>query len=100
MGPQSIESASALPIALALIPSLPRPLLKHLVERAIDHLDALDGDSDLEDDDGDTGIKDDPQGCDPETDFCLGHDDRSTGSFLRARDRHELRRVRRSIHAL
>ena len=71
MGLQSIESASALPIALALILSLPRPLLKHLVERAVDHLDALDGDSDLEDDDGDTGIKDDPQGCDPETTSAL-----------------------------
>jgi hypothetical protein len=44
--------ASALPLSLALsvIPSLPRPLLTRLVERAIERLDAMDGDPDLEDD--------------------------------------------------
>jgi hypothetical protein len=45
--------ATQLPLttALAIIPSLPRPLLNRLVERAIDHMDALDGDRALEDDD-------------------------------------------------
>lgn len=53
MALHSISSAAALPIALATIPSLPRPLLKRLVERAIDRLDELDGDPDLEDGDED-----------------------------------------------
>lgn len=35
--------------ALAVIPSLPRPLLNRLVERAIERLDELDGDADFED---------------------------------------------------
>lgn len=53
MALNSIGRASALPIALAIVPSLPRPFLKRLIERAIDHLDELDGDPDLEDaDDG------------------------------------------------
>ncbi len=41
----------ALPLrrALALIPSLPRPLLKRFVEQMIDRLDLEDGDPDLED---------------------------------------------------
>lgn len=44
--------ARALPIDLLLsaIPSLPRHVLDRLVERAIDHLDQLDGDPDLEGD--------------------------------------------------
>jgi hypothetical protein len=43
--------ASALPLAdaLAIIPSLPRPLLSRLVARAIERLDEMDGDADLED---------------------------------------------------
>lgn len=45
--------ARALPIDLLLsaIPSLPRQLLDRLVERAIDRIDELDGEPDLEDDD-------------------------------------------------
>jgi hypothetical protein len=44
-------SASALPLAdaLAIIPSLPRPLLSRLVARSIERLDEMDGDPDLED---------------------------------------------------
>src|SRR5690606_4094015 len=40
----------ALPLDLLLstLPSLPRAALNRLVERAIDHLDELDGDPDLE----------------------------------------------------
>ena len=34
---------------LALIPSLPRPVLARLTNRLIDRMDELDGDSDLED---------------------------------------------------
>jgi hypothetical protein len=51
-GPE-FGSASALPLAtaLAIIPTLPRPLLNRLVERAIDHMDRQDGDPDLEPDD-------------------------------------------------
>lgn len=47
----SIGSVSALPLAaaLAFIPSLPRPVLARLVERAIERLDELEGDPDLED---------------------------------------------------
>lgn len=40
-----------LDVALAVIPSLPRALLARLVERAIEHLDAMAGDCDLEEDD-------------------------------------------------
>lgn len=53
----SIGSTSALPLstALSVIPSLPRPLLARLVERAIERLDEEDGDPDLEDA---TGLED------------------------------------------
>lgn len=48
--PPSIGCVSALPLATALsvIPSLPRPLLARLVERAIERLDEIDGDEDVE----------------------------------------------------
>lgn len=51
--PHTTGGASALPLSLALsvIPSLPRPMLSRLVARAIDRLDEMDGDPDLEDDD-------------------------------------------------
>lgn len=45
------EGPSGLSTALSVIPSLPRPLLCRLVARAIEHLDEMDGDPDLEDDD-------------------------------------------------
>lgn len=50
-------SASALPLAtaLAIIPSLPRPLLSRLVARAIERLDEIDGDPDMEEDTEDCG---------------------------------------------
>ena len=49
-------NAAALPLTdlLAIIPSLPRPLLGRLVTRMIDRMDEIDGDPDLE----------------PETDLC------------------------------
>jgi hypothetical protein len=45
--------AKALPfdLALSVIPSLPRPLLARFVARAIERMDAEDGDPDLEPDD-------------------------------------------------
>lgn len=51
--PQSQGGPSGLPLsaALSIIPSLPRPLLSRLVTRAIERLDEIDGEPDLEDDD-------------------------------------------------
>lgn len=40
-----------LDVLLSALPSLPRPVLSRLVARAIDRLDEMDGDPDLEDDD-------------------------------------------------
>ncbi len=49
----STAGAQALPldVMLAAIPSLPRAILNQLVDRAIEQMDADDGDPDLEDDD-------------------------------------------------
>lgn len=51
--PHEFARTSALPLAaaLAIIPSLPRPMLSRLVARAIERLDEQDGDPDLELDD-------------------------------------------------
>ena len=96
MALHSIGGASALPIALALIPSMPRPVLKRLVARMIDRLDEIDGNADLEDDDADTGAEDDPHGFDPEDDYCLAHEDYGTGSYLTHSDIKEVRRIARA----
>lgn len=56
------RGASRLPadIALALIPSLPRPHLERLVQTLIDRMDEADGDPDLEEGDEDeSGGEDD-----------------------------------------
>ena len=60
--------ATALPLRamLATIPSLPRPILARLVARMIERLDEQDGDPDLEDDDADTSITDEPHDGDDE----------------------------------
>ena len=44
------RGASRLPadLALSLIPSLPRPVLERLAQQIIDHLDDVDGDTDVE----------------------------------------------------
>jgi hypothetical protein len=42
-----------LDVLLSMIPGLPRAALSRLTERAIDRMDELDGDCDLEDDDPD-----------------------------------------------
>ena len=41
---------ASLDAALAMLPSLPRPLLSRLVARAIERLDEIDGDTDVEPD--------------------------------------------------
>lgn len=99
MALHSIGAASALPIALALIPSMPRPVLKRLVERMIDRIDVLEADADLEDDDPDTGAEDDPLSFDPETDQCevLDH---GMGTGLMQVDRKEVRRLQQVARAL
>jgi hypothetical protein len=56
------RGAARLPadIALALIPSLPRPHLERLVQSLIDRMDEADGDTDLEPEETDhTGGEDD-----------------------------------------
>jgi hypothetical protein len=49
---QDFGGAPALPLsaALEIIPSLPRQLLSRLVARAIERLDEMDGDTDIEPD--------------------------------------------------
>lgn len=42
------DQPDALALALSTIPSLPRPLLSRIVARAIERLDEIDGDPDLE----------------------------------------------------
>lgn len=64
--------ASALPdlaAMFAVIPSLPRPLLARLTARLIDRMDEIDGDPDLEDDDPDSSVEDDPRGLVPTCQF-------------------------------
>lgn len=51
-----------LDVLLSMIPSLPRAALSRLTERAIDRMDELDGDTDLEDDD--------PAECEARDDGC------------------------------
>lgn len=95
----NLGGAKALPldIALTVIPSLPRAALERLVQRAIDHMDALDGDTDVEPEETDhTNGEDDfylaptgmGPGC-PYADCDLGvddgmEDDRSDLEFSRA----------------
>lgn len=38
----------SLDVLLSMLPSLPRPFLDRIVQKAIDHLDDLDGDTDVE----------------------------------------------------
>ena len=47
-GFRAIGSHLPLNVALAIVPTLPRPILSRLVARAIERLDELDGDADLE----------------------------------------------------
>ena len=54
----------------ARLAQIPRERLEALSEAVIASLDMMDGDPDLEPDDLDTGIDDDPRGFDPEEDMC------------------------------
>src|SRR5438105_928584 len=47
-GSRAIGSHLPLNVALAIVPTLPRPILSRLVARAIERMDELDGDADLE----------------------------------------------------
>ena len=47
-GGRAIGSHLPLNVALAIVPTLPRPVLARLVARAIERLDELEGDADLE----------------------------------------------------
>jgi hypothetical protein len=64
-GSRSIGSHMPLNVALAILPTLPRPLLARLVANAIERLDAMDGDADLEPDvteqDDEPEIDDEPE---------------------------------------
>lgn len=66
-GPINARGADdALTVALATVPSLPRPLLERWVTRAIERLDQLDGDPDLEpavDDEGERAECEDAGAC-------------------------------------
>jgi hypothetical protein len=103
------EGLQSLSLALSLIPSLPRPLLSRLVQRAIDHLDELDGDPDVEgaDSEDDPDFTKHPKrlrknmsrwygpGCQiADSDYCNGHEDRGGGWITPAerRDVHALKR--------
>ncbi len=59
MATQISGGASALPLdaALAILPSLPRPVLSRLVTRMIERLDEIDGDPEGEEDDEDCGAE-------------------------------------------
>lgn len=49
MASRAFHPPEPLDVALNIIPSLPRPLLSRLVARAIERLDEIDGDPDMED---------------------------------------------------
>ncbi|HEX8444394.1 MAG TPA: hypothetical protein VF631_12195 [Allosphingosinicella sp.] len=72
MATRATEPAT-LDFVLSAIPSLPRPVLARLTARLIDRLDEMEPNSDLEADDEDESVEDDPRGFDPEQDF--GADD-------------------------
>ena len=52
------EQPASLDAALAVLPSLPRPVLSRLVTRMIEQLDLIDGDPEVEDDNEDCGHDD------------------------------------------
>ena len=82
--------AQALPlhVALSVIPSLPRPMLARFVTRAIEQLDAMDGDPDLEDDD---------PAEDADSDYCLAEEDHGTPYALSRKERAAIRELRRQL---
>ena len=92
-GSRAIGSHMPLNVALAVLPTLPRPLLSRLVANAIDLLDRQDGDADLEpevteqDDEpeiDDPGEDDDPGGgnVDDEGENAESEDSGHVGNYL------------------
>jgi hypothetical protein len=68
--------------ALAVIPSLPRPLLNRIVERAIEHMDQIDGDPDFEDNHDQEAIDEREPEHDAEIDTWAHPDDHPAELFL------------------
>ena len=68
-GSRAIGSHLPLNVALAILPSLPRPYLVRLVDNAIDLLNEQDGDADLEpevtEQDDEPELDDEPEQDDP-----------------------------------
>lgn len=60
MDQQQASNTVPLDAILSAVPTLPRAVLSRLVARAIDRLDEIDGDPDLEDSDCDTCVTDLP----------------------------------------
>jgi hypothetical protein len=78
-----------LDLLLGVLPSLPRPMLARLTMRLIDHLDEIDGDPDLEEDDPPGGNVEDEGEVDYEDGdgFTHGMDQRVVfGTFSRRWD--------------
>lgn len=91
----TIHQPASIEAALAILPSLPRPVLSRLVTRMIEQMDQIDGDADCDEDDAedafafsmltrwwsesagpgcpasddDTSVEDDYRGFDPEKDY-------------------------------
>ncbi|MCA1653670.1 MAG: hypothetical protein ABR588_05925 [Sphingomicrobium sp.] len=75
-------------------------MLSRLVARIIERIDEIDGDADLEEDNEDAGVEDDPLGIDPEQDYCLAHEDHGTWGMLTPAQKQEVRRVKLAAKAL
>lgn len=78
---------------MPVIPSLPRPLLCRLVARAIEHLDEMDGDPDLEDDDPAGGNVED------EGELVSDHEDQGTRSYITHDQQRDIKRIGRLAKA-
>ncbi len=76
--------------ALSVIPSLPRPFLSRLVDRAIERLDEIDGDADLEDG-RDDDEEDDPGGGNVEDEGEAAETEDAGGCGEHGIDQRELR---------
>lgn len=110
---QQHGGASALPFsaALAIIPSLPRPVLSRLVARAIERMDEIDGDADAEEawpewngypvrwdlTGHEDAEEDDPSGgaVEDQGELSEDHEDRGTSSYVTDAQQREVRRIGR-----
>lgn len=91
MGTHAAQHRQPLPLeaALAVLPTLPRPVLSRLVTRMIEHLDEQDGDPDLEDDDPAGGNVED------EGELASDGEDRGTGGYITYDEWREIKRLGR-----